>query len=545
MNSPNSSVFAVEAYYAPQSIPQFRDNPLICALPPACDDDVLSEQLTDMPDFSPTQRNWPAYDRLFMVASLSSFKLPFERDIQTARAFDTLIRKGYVGRAPRSAGHTKVFQKLYEDQQRGFKFNRAILLPIESQLSSSIIGLSGIGKTTTIRRIFSRYPQVIHHPDYHVTQIPYLHIEAPHDGISVKGLAESIIRKIDQLVPLGRYHELHLHRKSQSGEALLNHCARIMHMHFVGILVVDEIQNLENAGTTRRTLMSALVSASNELGVPIVFVGTSRATKVLGLDFRQGRRSTGNGFPVWGPLVRSGSLDDPGEWELFAQCLWQYQWNQVTVQFNDAWSQLFFEYCQGIADIAIKLFICAQWRAMLDGTETFSMQTFASIMKNELALIEPMLDAMRRQDNRALERYHDLNTPTSDAMLEDALNAYAGIRQRGAEIRPGDAAFVPRVSAVLIEAGIEEQRAFSAAQKVEQCGEVMGIVAGAAAALELTRPIRTAKRHGKSNNQELPELAPDDYRHAAQKAMTHGGTIFSHLHAMGAVCDLDHIITLN
>ena len=545
MESQNGNAFTVEARYVEQRIPRFKGNPLISALSLPCGDEILSEQLTDLPDFDPPQRDWPTHDRILMVESLSAFKLPFERDIQTARAFDALIRNGYVGRAPRSVAHTKVFQKLYEAQQRREAFTMTTLLPMESQLSSAIIGISGTGKTTTIQRIFSRYPESIYHPEYNITQIPYVHIQAPHDGISPKGLAMSILRKIDRLVPSGRYYEIYLRRTNQSVETLLNHCARVMHMHFVGVLVVDEIQNLKNPGTSQNTLMSLLVSASNELGVPIVFVGTSQAIKILSLDFRQGRRSVGHGFPAWGTLVRSGSLKDPGEWEIFATCLWRFQWNRVVVPFSDEWSELFYEYSQGIADIAIKLFVCAQWRAMIDGTETFSMQTFGTIMESELNLIEPMLDAMRRGDDQALDQYHDLRAPSYESLREETLKAYAGIRQRGAETRPGDASFVPRVTTTLMEAGIEENRALSLAKTVELEGKVTGIIAGVAAALKLAQPVKSPRRSDTASTNVQSNLASDDYRNALQNAATHGGTVFSHLEAMGAVCELDRLLGLN
>lgn len=51
----------------------------------------------------------------------------------------------------------------------------------------------------------------------------------------------------------------------------MNHAARVMHSHCVGVLIVDEIQNLSHKGTSKATLMSAFVTASNQLGVPYLF----------------------------------------------------------------------------------------------------------------------------------------------------------------------------------------------------------------------------------------------------------------------------------
>lgn len=62
----------------------------------------------------------------------------------------------------------------------------------------------------------------------------------------------------------------------------------------------------------------------HELGVPILFVGTNKAVEVLGLGFRQGRRSVGGGFPDRGHLSASHDLKEPLEWEDFITTLWAF-----------------------------------------------------------------------------------------------------------------------------------------------------------------------------------------------------------------------------
>jgi hypothetical protein len=544
MNTLHRSAFIVEARYIEQRIPQFRGNPLIEALPPVPDDETLLEQLFDLPDFSPEQREWPTYDRLQMISGLSSFLQPLERHIQLTRAFDTLMRSGYVGRAPTTASHARIYQSLYEAQQLGKAFKDIAQRPIDAQLSSALVGMSGTGKTTIVRRIFSRYPQVIYHPEHHIYQIPYLHIEAPHDGISVKGLAASILRKVDELVPDAGYYDLYVKDKRASGELLLNHCARVMHMHCVGILVIDEIQNLENAGTSKKTLMSALVSASNELHVPIVFVGTHKATDVLGLNFRQARRSSGHGFQEWHVLARGQSLDMPGEWEDFISVLWQFQWNRRVVPLDQYMSNAMYACCQGIPDVAIKLFACAQWRALLDETETFSVETLYAILDAELLKLKPMLVAMRNKDPKALDAFDDIPPLHLSSLLDDALNSYEGVRQPGADIRPGHTQFVPKVADVLVQAGINDERAISMAKKVEAEGKVTGIAAGARAALDLAQPRKAPKIGSKRRDEPPIELAPDDYRNAFRRSRESGGSAFSHLVAMGAACQLDELLDI-
>jgi hypothetical protein len=542
MNSTISNPYCVEARYTEQRIPHFRNNALIAALPPIPSDEQLAEELFEFPEFSLDQRDWPTSERLCMIAELSHLLRPLQRHLNLARAFDTLIRTGYSRRGIRSKEHVQTYQRLYEAQQEGRAFPKEMRRSVNAQLSSALIGIPGIGKTTTVRRIFGRYPEVIHHPEQGITQIPYLHIECPHDGISVKGLALSILRKLDLLVPDAKYMELY---KSSSGaEVLLNHCARAMHNHYVGVLVIDEIQNLKNAGKTKVSLMAALVTSANELNVPIVFSGTNKALKVLNLDGSVARRSSAAGFPTWEALTKSGDLTKPGEWEDLISALWPFQWLQKPVALDDVMSNFVFECCQGIPDIAVKLFMCAQWRGMLAGTESFSIETFASIMSNELSRVAPIVEALKTGDTEALCRYEDITPPEFTSLLDDALNAYEGVRQRGAAISTNDPAFVPRVTSLLVGVGISEERAVSMASKVAEKEDVVGIVEGVSAALKFAKPPAAVRRKQKQSKEtpELVEFAPDDYRNAIRRASENGTKNFDELVAMGAARPLHELL---
>lgn len=401
----NSSPEFYRANYIEQRIPQYRGNPLIEALPPSLDDDALLGALFAMPEFSPEQQSWPLHERMQMLAQLANFMIPLPRHLHLAHSLDALIRQGYIGRIPRSAASHRIFGKLHEQyrQKTTYSTNSSVV----AQLSSSLIGLSGMGKTTTIKRLMSRTPEVIYHPDYGIYQIPYLHIETPYDGASVKGLAHSIFRKVDNLLPEAGYTEQYGITTRLGAETLMNHAARILHMHCVGLLVVDEIQNLENSPKNRQALMTLLVSASNELGVPILFIGTNKARRILSLDFRQARRSIGQSLTYWDRL-RKGNQANMDEWEDFISILWRFQWTRHPVAESAFLADLLYQYSQGIVDIAIKLFAASQVRAMLDGSETLTGQLIADVAQRELAMVAPMIAALRRDDVATLRAYDDI-----------------------------------------------------------------------------------------------------------------------------------------
>ncbi|MDB5763949.1 MAG: transposase [Herminiimonas sp.] len=541
MESRNLINVIVDARYSEQRLPRYRNNPLIAALPPCLDDIELTNALMQSPEFHAEQRNWQIHERMQLVAGLSSFMVPLERHVQLARTLDVLMREGYVGREPRTIQHTQMFQKIYDNQKAGkaFQMSRTSATP---QLSTSLIGISGVGKSTTVERVLAMTPQVIHHPDLGVWQIPYLHIETPHDGVSVKGLAHSILRKVDALIPDANYYETYAMRGKPSVETLMNHVARVMHIHCVGLLVCDEIQNLENAPKNKQSLMTLLVSASNELRVPIMFIGTNKARRVLGLDFRQARRSVGKGSAYWDRLTQ-GSPEEPGEWDDFLGVLWRFQWIQRPAELNPHLSDVMYHYSQGIIDIAIKLFAACQWRAMMDGSETITVQLIDAVAKKELSMVMPMVEALRNNNLKALEAYDDIAPLGFEDMLRNVESQYVGKRLRGASTRPGDSNFAPSVTTVLTHLGVESKQAEQIATAVEASGEVNNTLEGTALALKHLQPPARVKSKAIKLKAE-PKLEPNDLRNAVRLAKSEGTRVFHQLQLMGVVCDLNKVLSV-
>jgi hypothetical protein len=521
-----------EAIYTPQRIPQFRGNPLIEALPPALDDDELLASLFSVPEFSEEQRGWSKSERLQMISQLSSFMVPTDRHLELAQSIDTLMRQGYVGRAPRTAESQAVFSKLYQLQKAGKTFSSSTT-QLTAQLSATLIGVPGMGKSTTVRRLLARTPEVIFHPKLGLYQVPYIHIETPYDGASVKGLAESIFRKMDLLLPDARYGEQYSNARS-GAETLMNHAARVLHMHSVGLLVVDEIQNLENSPKNRQSLMTLLVSASNELGVPILFVGTNKAQHLLSLDFRQARRSIGNGSTYWHTL-KKGNDTAPGEWEDFLSVLWRFQWVRQAAPLTPFISDLLYHHSQGVIDIAIKLFAVAQARAIYDGSEALDGNLIDSVAKTELVTVMPMMDALRRDDINALMHCKDLAPVGLDAMLADVGTRRSGRQVRGATISGSHPLFATTVTGALTTLGFEDHEAEALADKVSDSANVLD---GVKNALTHATSGRKAARRRTSDAEKEQSYPPGDYRNALNQSIS-GTTVFERLKTLGMVADIE------
>ncbi|QZA82264.1 AAA family ATPase [Deefgea piscis] len=532
----------VTAQYLEQRIPQYRGNPLIEALPPTIDEREFLKSLLCVPEFDVQQREWTIAERMQMLGQLGSFMMPLNRHVQLAQAIEMLIKQGYVGRAPRTAEFNAKLRKIYDLQQAGQSFSQSAG-QITAQLSAAFLGMPGMGKTTTIKRILARYPEVIFHPELNFYQVPYLMVETPYDGASVKGLAESIFRKLDNLFPDANYGKTYGGNTRSGAETLMNHAARLIHMHGVGVLIVDEIQNLENSPKNRQALMTLLVSASNELGVPIIFVGTNKAKNLLSLDFRQARRSTGMGSVFWDSLVRGGH-ETPSEWEDFIRILWRYQWVKEPLQITSQLADLMYFHSQGIIDVAIKLFALSQARAIQDGSETLSSVLIDDVACKDMSMIQPMIEALRSKDRRALERCQDIAPLSLNSMMSDIGSTFSGHTIRAATITPADESFQTEVSDTLMGLGFDAKNAeiIASSNEVANSTNVLEAVSKAVTRGSSGRAISRRK-----NTKDAPELIKSypigDFRNAHNPDVA-GTNHFERLKTLRILPDLDNILNI-
>ncbi|WP_290601883.1 ATP-binding protein [Janthinobacterium sp.] len=192
----------VYATYTPSPVSEYGGNPLIEALPP-----ILSEQdaaclIGHFPDGSEQERSLPKEVRLHCIDRLRTVVQPLEIHLELESAVSSLIRSGYVSRNPMSAATWRHLHTLSTDRRAMANFQ-------SSATTFSLVGLSGIGKTTALNSILRLYPQTILHKRYKDrefihTQIVWLKIECPFDG-SLSGLCHAFFRAVDQALGQQKY----------------------------------------------------------------------------------------------------------------------------------------------------------------------------------------------------------------------------------------------------------------------------------------------------------------------------------------------------
>lgn len=468
-----------EARYSDQEIPDYRDNPFIEGLPPIFEEEDVALQIRKYPDYDERQRKLGRQTRLHLVQQISDYVEPLPSHFLVEQRLSRLIRHGYKARNPFSPAVIRQFHIGFKEiLERGVDSTKSNIAGVRSTAAGfAILGVSGQGKTTAIESSLLLYPQVIHHSTYKGQpfirkQIVWLKLNCPFDG-SLKGLCFNFMQSIDSILGTSYYRKFAT--KGTSVDMLIPILAHIATLHGLGVLVIDEIQFLSflKSGGAEK-MLNYFTQLINTIGVPVVLVGTFKAMKLLSGSFSQARRSTGQGDLIMDRLCEGE------EWDFFLNGLWKYQWTATETPLKTHLNKKMYELSQGIVDIAVKLYMLAQWQAIEDGNdnEKITGALLETVAKQHMQLVQPMLKVLGSKDPRALEAIDDLYPKWNvlDQYLQKAdekVNIQGELRTkvlRDEKIEQDDEKLIELVKTA-IDFGTSYDMAYEAANKVLQSNE--------------------------------------------------------------------------
>jgi hypothetical protein len=441
------------------SLPEYDGNPFIATLPPILSQREWRDSLRKPAIFDVAERGFAPKLRKHCVLRLSRHYDPVARQIQLAERLDMLIRQGYIGRNPSTTDYIQHLQASAERVEGGTLETVPTTAAICTASSFALLGCSGIGKTVAVEAILRRYPQVVTHSEpFTLKQIVWLKIECPHKA-SPRQLCISFFKSVDRLIGTN-YFKRYAGRSTGTDEMLV-HAAHVACLHALGVLVVDEIQNLKGASDAGAELLSFLVALINTISVPVVLVGTLGAVPLLQGNFRDARRGNGVGSAIWDRFL-SGA-----EWDYFVGSLWKLQWTREFTPLTPEIKATLYDLTQGVADIAVKLLILAQLRLIGIGEskskfeERLTVPLLKQVLQDDFKLVAPMLKALRTNDLDALKKFDDL-APLQRyvdgvvaSLLGNSSPADAEVASVTAETSPGDEASVrTKLERSLLAAGV-------------------------------------------------------------------------------------------
>lgn len=414
------------AEYMEQMLTEYNENPFIEALPPIFSEDNVLDRFMVTPRITNRDKQSESNIRYHILKRVRNFIQPLPIHFEVERRLSTLIRRGYLARNPLDKTFFERIRVLHDlrEEELEPKYIQDRLDYIRSTADSlSIIGISGIGKTTAIERLLLMYPQVIKHETYkeqsfNRTQLVWLKIDCPYDG-SLSTLCKSFFKAIDDLLGT-RYLEKYGYLNRVTSTMLL-HMTSLASMYGIGVLVIDEIQHLLHSKNDQEEMLNFFVTLSNTVGIPTVLIGTSKAQKLFKGNFRQARRAASDGAIIWDRMAENSE-----EWDFFFETLWKLQCLKNYSKLTDEIKSTFYYEFQGITAIAVNLFILAQERVLFDENnedEIITPPVLKKTAKEDMQTIQPMMNAIRTNNLTDMMKYEDIMINLDELMLNHKRDA--------------------------------------------------------------------------------------------------------------------------
>lgn len=242
--------------------------------------------------------------------------------------------------------------------------------------SFTIIGTSGIGKSSAISRAISLITEnrIIETDKPYTKIIPCLIVQCPFDS-SVKGLLLEILRKVDE--ELGTDHYIHAIKSRASTTDMLIGAVSSIALNNIGMLVVDEIQNVVNS-KNGKSLIGALTQLINNSGISICMVGTPESTVFFEQAMQLARRSVG---------LQYTTMKYDEYFQSFCKIIFKYQFLKNHTEITAAMTEWLYEHSAGVISVVVSLIHDAQEIAILTGKEVLNLDTLNEAYQQRLSLL--------------------------------------------------------------------------------------------------------------------------------------------------------------
>ena len=360
--------------------------------------ELLSEMAV-LPAYDPKIRAQSSTVRLMALSDLYNIYIPSSMSVEIySKLYLALLRslqkkEGITAQIQRNENHKRICQRE----------NNSVLGGADS---FTIIGNSGIGKSTAINRAIDLIAEQGLIENSHTKIIPCLVVQCPHDS-SVKGLLLEILRKVDLFLDSDYYQKALKNRVTT--DQLIGNVSQIALNH-IGLLVVDEIQNVVN-NKNGKALVAMLTQLINSSGISICMVGTPECALFFEQAMQLARRALG--------LYYSAVKYDQFFYD-FCATLFRYQYVKNKTELSDAIAQWLYDHSGGIISIVVSLLHDAQEIAILNGTETFNLDTLNEAHAKRLTMLHRYISLPSKSIPKKKKAESPL--PAVESETETALN---------------------------------------------------------------------------------------------------------------------------
>ena len=346
-----------------------QENKIIELLPQVLSGDRLIEELGHLPAYNETIIEQSQASRLLALSDIYRVYVPSEMSIEIYNklylALLLSIKKKFTAAA---------VKQRYENAKMIKRMDSVGI--IGGSDSFTIIGSSGIGKSSAIEKSIGLLTEnaIIQDDELIGDVIPCLVVQCPFDS-SVKSLLLEILRKTDEVLETNYYESAKKSRYTTT-DVLIGSVSTIALNH-IGLLIVDEIQNVVNS-KNGKSLIGSLTQLINNSGISICMVGTPESVPFFEQAMQLARRSVG---------LRYEAMEYGDYFKFLCQVLWQYQYVKECVELTEEVTYWLYEHCGGVVSILITLLHDSQEMAIMSGYDTLDLTKLEETYKSRLSML--------------------------------------------------------------------------------------------------------------------------------------------------------------
>ena len=424
------SVQTVSAVYTENPLAK-TINPYLEAMPELVDIKTFTERLKSLPEIPYNVELESPEVRRRYLQELNKLFIPMDYMYVIYDMLYRAIEATYGTKG--TVESIRQLNSVYEDFRAGESISHAYST---QAFSGAVLGVPGIGKTSTIIRCLNLIPQVIVHTKYkdrpnYTKQINYLRVECPSD-CSVKTLAFRIVASIDKAIGSEYFNQMTL-QKSLSASSITTKLKIICMNHHVGVIVIDEIQNAVTTAQKNKQikpLIKFLVELTNDTSTSLCFIGTLAAEELFMSEDHLKRRTRG---------LRLLPMKPDAIYRNFLDILWAYQLTLNKTELTTKIANKLYDYSGGIPAYMVKIYTEAQVQAILSGKETIDDSMIQKSV-NILSLDVPKtyLRGTSISDFEIKNHESDVLIETGDMTEEEGVVKREYANQRGRKAVPRD-----------------------------------------------------------------------------------------------------------
>lgn len=328
----------------------------------------LISTLSVFPEYRDSIRNENQAVRLMALSDLYRLYIPSQMSIEIYSSMYLALLRSMQKKVTKTA-----IRQQYQNH-RAIQ-NQAYRGIMGGADSFTIIGDSGIGKTSAINRAVDLITEnrVIDLDNPYTKVIPILNVQCPWDS-SIKQLLLEVLRKVDETIE-SSYYQYALKSRATT-DNLIGSVSQVALNH-IGILVIDEIQNIVNSKNGKR-FIAMLLQLINNSGISLCLIGVPDCIPFFEQTFQLSRRLVG---------LQYGTMPFDAYFESFCKVIFSYQYVQQKSEITLAIIEWLYEHSAGVVSVVVSLIHDAQEIGILSGKEVLNLDTLNQAYKQRLSLL--------------------------------------------------------------------------------------------------------------------------------------------------------------